>query len=421
MGKPIPSKEEAKKELALFRFSLIAPVVNGTFNEDSKMAYFRSVSKEPLLMPNGTLAKFAPETVKYWYLKYNKGGLNALVPKSRVDSGKTRVMGTDAIKQIHALRETFPYITGKKIYERLIEDGYIRKTDFSVHSLYRYLNNAELTKEHMPAEECLAFEFAHANDCWQADSTFGPIIKRGGKNHQTYLIAVIDDASRLLVHGELFFNDNADNVQLVLKKAISKFGCPKCLFVDNGGPYRNLQLEWICASLGIKKMHSKPYKPQGKAKIERSHRSFKDRWMNVVDWNDFETLEEANLSYHAYLNDGYNNSFHSGIGMTPKERYLKDFARLRFIETSILDEQFLHRITRKVTPTATISLFNICYETPQQYIGKKITLRYNPDEMDEIYIYDELKGLRLHTIRPVRKTDNAARVRKSNIDYGKMG
>lgn len=412
--------EDDKRKLALFRFSMIAPVVNGTFREESKMAYFRAATQTPLLLPNGSLVTYAPETLKSWYLQYNHGGLDALIPRSRIDLGRTRAMTEDAREQIHAYYQKYPYITGKKIYEKLIQEGYIKETDFSVDTLYRYLQNAKLTAEHMSEEECLAFEFQNANDCWQADTTMGPVIMYEGKKRQTYLIACIDDASRLLVHGEFFFEDTAKNVQCVLRKAIQKYGVPKKFFIDNGGSYRNLQLEWICAAVGIEKIHSKPYKPRGKAKIERNHRSVKDGWMNAVDWNGFHSLEDVNQSYQGYLDKEYNNHLHSSIDMTPRERFLKDFSQVRFIETSILDEQFLHRTTRRVTPTATISLFNVCYETPQQYIGQRIHLRYDREDMSEIYIYTEPEGRRMHAIRPVRKTDNAIRKRKPNIDYGKM-
>lgn len=58
--------------------------------------------------------------------------------------------------------------------------------------------------------------------------------------------------------------DNAINFQIVLKKAIAKYGVPKKLFVDNGGPYKNDQLSMICASLGIALIHSRPYSPKVK-------------------------------------------------------------------------------------------------------------------------------------------------------------
>lgn len=412
--------EQMKHEVALLKFSLIAPIVAGTYRQPSKTRYYYETCEQEHLLPNGKRVKFAPMTLKKWYWQYMNGGLEALIPKTRIDIGKSRVLSEDVCKQIHAYRGQFPYITGKKIYEKLIEDGYLNKTEASADTIYRYLKAADLTKEGMSPQECLAFEFEHANDCWQADTTMGPTIILDGKHRQTYLIAFIDDASRLLVHGEFFFEDNAINMQRVFQKAILKYGCPKRLFVDNGCSYQNNQLNWICAELGIVKIHSRPYHPRGKAKIERSHRTEKDRWMNCTDWNLFHSLLDVNKSYHHYLDTEYNNAPHSSIGMSPRERYLKDFDTIRFVEKNRIEEGFLHRITRKVTPTATVSLYNVIYEVPQPYIGKTISLRYRPEDMSEIYIYDGESTKRIHTVYPVKKLDNAKRKRRTNISYGAM-
>ena len=142
--------------------------------------------------------------------------------------------------------------------------------------------------------------------------------------------------------------------------------------------------------------------------------------MNCTDWNTFHSLEDVNESYHHFLDTGYNNTPHSSIGMTPKERYLKDFDSLKFVEKSVVEESFLHRITRKVTPTATVSLFHVSYEVPQHYIGRTIHLRYRPEDLSEIYVYEGEGGKRLCTAKPVRKLDNAKRKRLANISYGAM-
>ena len=60
------------------------------------------------------------------------------------------------------------------------------------------------------------------------------------------------------------------------------------------------------------------------------------------------------------------------------------------------------------------------YEAPQYYIGHTIHLRYHPEDMSEIYIYDGESGKRLHTAKPVRRQDNANRKRRANINYGDM-
>ena len=94
----------------------------------------------------------------------------------------------------------------------------------------------------------------------------GPIIKIDGKKVHTYLIQIIDDASRLIVGAKFFLNDNAINFQSVLKQAIKTYGIPKKLFVDNGTPYKNLQFQIICANIGTVLIHAQAYSPESKRK-----------------------------------------------------------------------------------------------------------------------------------------------------------
>ena len=157
--------DEMKQQMALFRFSLIAPVVAGTFPQAGKMDYYREVCEKEHMLPNGKLVKFSPLTLKKWYWMYSDGGLGALIPKARMDLGQTRALTEDVCRQIHAYREQFPYITGKKIYEKLIAEGYMKKSDASIDSVYRYMKAEKMARNGMPPQECLAFEFAHANDC----------------------------------------------------------------------------------------------------------------------------------------------------------------------------------------------------------------------------------------------------------------
>ena len=94
------------------------------------------------------------------------------------------------------------------------------------------------------------------------DTSHGPIITICGKKVQTYLIQLIDDASRLMVGYKFFLADNSLNFQEVLKEAIQTYGIPKRIFVDNGKPYNNHQLKYICASLGTALIHTKIYSPE---------------------------------------------------------------------------------------------------------------------------------------------------------------
>lgn len=407
------------QEIALFRFSLIAPAINETFDAASKEAFYRQVASKMHTLPNGEPIKIAPKTLKKYYLSYMHDGFDGLIPKRRIDKGCPRVLSDSTIARIVELRNQFPHITGTLIYQKLIEEGTIKASDVSLSSILRYIKAHHLTRTELTAVDRRAFEMAFANDMWQADTSHGAVIKVDGIKKQTYLIAIIDDASRIIVHGEFFFEDNALNLQICLKKAVNKHGVPKRLFVDNGKTYKNDQLGLICASLGTVLIHSRPYSPQSKGKIERSFRTVKDGWLNGVDWNQYTSLETLNADYNTFLNKNYNNQVHSALKDTPRQRYLKDSERIKYLRPETIDEHFLHRITRKVNTDATITLYTVLFEVPMVYMGKRIAIRYFPGNLSEAYIFEEQTGY-VCTIYPLARVENSKVKRKEYIDYTKV-
>ena len=82
-------KDAIKNEIALFRYGLIAPVVTNTFEEESKIEYFKKVASKKYIV-NGHEEQYSWQTIKGWYLKYLKDGYNALINKTRNDSHSSR-------------------------------------------------------------------------------------------------------------------------------------------------------------------------------------------------------------------------------------------------------------------------------------------------------------------------------------------
>lgn len=403
-------KENYREQIALFRFSLIAPLVNDTYSESSKSEYCRNIAAKKHKLPSGIETTVASKTIIYWYHLYNRLGYDALKPKSRNDAGISRKIPTLFVDKVLDLKKQMPHITGKKIYEKLIEDGDIKASEVSLATIYRFLNNNKLHDSN--ALERKAFEMQFANDCWQGDTSHGPIITIDSKKVQTYLIQIIDDASRVIVGYDFFLRDNAINFQLVLKNAIKIYGIPKKIFVDNGTPYKNTQLFSICASLGIELIHAKAYSPESKAKIERSFRTVKDNFINCTNWNNFTSLDELKSAYSEYINTCYNSVLHSGINDIPRNRYNKDIDKIRFIgDSHTLDTSFLHMDEKTVTSCATIRLFKKDFEVPAKYIKQRILIKYNPLDDSCAYIYDTNTS-KIETIYPVDKIANSKIKRK---------
>jgi transposase InsO family protein len=411
-------RTEDLQKIALLRFSLIAPVVNDTFDAPSKMQFYRNMAAKKHTMPDGSKIRIAPGTIKRWHMLYNRFGIDGLVPKTRNDLGKPRVLDDNAIQKIQDIKEQYPYITGKMVYQKLLEEGYIKLSNTSLASVHRYIRDNNLKRNQVVPIERRAFEMEFTNDCWQSDTSYGPQILINGRKTQTFLICLIDDASRLVTHAQFFLRDNSVNLQEAFKKAILKYGVPKKLFVDNGSSYSNGQLNMICASLGVVLIHTRVYSPESKGKIERVFRTFKDNYINIIDWNLFESLEHLNSEFNKYLNNDYTNKMHSATNDTPRNRYQKDLNRIKYKTDKEIDDSFLHRFERKVRNDATVSLNTIYFEVPQRYIGQRINIRYSPIDLGEAYIFD-INNILIDTIYPLKKIDNS-KIKRNNIDYSQM-
>lgn len=414
------SKES--EQMALLKFSVIAPLVNQTYGEASKSAYFRKMAAESYQLPDGRVIQYSPNTIKHWFQDYTNGGLDALRKRPRRDVGQSRVLSPAQKARIDELRRDFPLLSATMVYRRMIEEGHLLRQEVSLSTVQRYFRTRRNTREHSEGDipQRLAFEMEFANDCWQADTCYLPAITVNGTKQKTYLISVLDDASRMSMHAEIFFADNAVNFQHCLRKAITKYGVPKRLYVDNGSPYKNEQLRLICAGLGIILIHSRVRQPQGKGKQERVFRTIQQGWVYGQDFGRFTSLEQLNEEFQTWLQQDYTNRIHSSLDSTPRERFLKDQSRLRRLPPEKIEQNFLHRIERRVAADSTIQIDKHVFEVHHRLIGQKIKVRYLPSDLSVAYVFDA-DGQCEGQIHLVRKIDNARIKRQTTIDYTQAG
>ena len=403
-------KDEVKKNIALFRYGIISPLINNIYNYSSKNEFYKDMaSKKHTLM--GKEISVQPYTIKKWYLAYKKNGFDALYPKTRRDLHTSRILREEVTDRIKQIKQELPHITGTLIYHKLIEEGFITFNNVSKSTVLRYIRENDL-KTKTVTQERRAFEMEFANDCWQSDTSHGPYLTINGKKIKTYLIITIDDASRLITGYEFFFADNALNMQKVFKEAVKRYGIPKRLFVDQGSTYKNEQLSLICANIGTVLIHAKPYSPESKGKCERMFKTIKHSWLNSIDWSSINSLEELNELLKSFINK-YNNSVHSSINTTPNNRWFKDFNLVKKIDNENIDEYFLHTTHSTIRSDSIAKIKSHEYEVNSKYVGKKICVKYNPYDLSEIYIYEDNKYV--ETAPLVKKVDNSKIKRKTNI------
>lgn len=416
-------KQKKFIEEASIRLAMIQPAYNETYPDASKRAYFCRITEKPIKMPDGREIRYSPGTLACWESDYRRGGFDALMPKSRCDSGKSRRLDDDEIAAIYHIREEFPKINAKEIHLKLISDGIINRKDVSLSTVQRYVKNHNLKGATCPGlKDRKAFEEEFACGMFQGDSLYGPYIVENGVRRRAYLIMLIDDKSRMIVGGQFFYNDNSYNFQKVLKDAISTYGIPQKAYVDNGSPYKNEQLSLICGSLGIILIHTPVRDGASKGKVERNFRTLRARFLNVLDISEITSLEILNSKLFEYIRK-HNTTVHSATGQTPSDRYLGDITHVRMpVNPDWINSCFMNRVKRRVKNDATVVIDKVMYDVPMQFIRCRVEIRYLPDDMEHAYIfYDKVK----YPIRKTNKVENGKTKRNNayaiSYEGGGMG
>ncbi len=412
--------QKEQLEVAQMRFGVIAPLVQGTYTDISMAAYCRRVAQTPQRLPDGRVFQYKPKTVAKWYQLYVKGGMEALVPRTRCDKGGTRVIEDEAEREIHRLKREYPRLNATQNREKLVQDG-TPAAAVSVSTIQRYIKRNGLKgPEDAAVKDRKAYEEAYFGGMWQADTCYLPYIREDGKSRRVYLIMILDDHSRMSVGGKLYYQENASNFQKTLKDTIAAYGIPNKLYVDNGSPYSNEQLSFICGSVGTVLLHTPVRNGAGKGKVERNFRTLKERWLYGLDISQIKSLEEFNRLLSEYIRQ-HNTTKHGGTGQSPLERYMASNGRIRrLVSREWLDEAFHNRVIRNVNRNATVHLLNECYDAPMQFIGQKVEVRFLPGDTESAYI---LYGGQHY---PLRLTDRVANGRTKRqtamaIDYAKEG
>ncbi len=409
-------KERRKRmnhdRLDLFRYGIISPLIR---KEGVNITQSIKELSEKEYWYQGKTKKYSESTIRRWYYQYKKEGFESLERKQRKDKEKSRKLEEESKEYIIYLREKYPKMTTKKIYEKCIEDKYI-DTKISIDTVYDYCKTNDMKRRKALTEDRRRFEKRYPNELWQGDTTPGPYIKINGVKYRTYLIHFIDDYSRLIVGHGFYMHDNGINVQNTLKEAIKKYGLPKKIYLDNGKSYRNEQLDLICARLGIKIKHTHPYDPESKGKVERSFRTVQDGFIHTFNWNELKSLEELNQKYDEYLYREYTNKEHSEKKDTPNNVFHKGIEEIKieYLEEEKIEEAFMHEITRKVGKDRTIQIQKELYEVPNEYKLQTICLRYYVSKPEEIWIYEGKE--RKEKIKKLEKQENGE-IKRKQIKY----
>jgi putative transposase len=360
------------REEGLRRYRIIAPLLEENLAECEKRDIRRLVCAREGL---------SARTLRRYVAAFRQGGFDALLPGERKDKGVSKTIPPEALQLAAELRRELPTRSAERIQQLLKSEGYrVARSTLERHLRQQGLSGRQIRAEHK-AVASRRFNRVGRNTLWQADIKYGPYLPdplRPGRKMRTYLLAIIDDATRLAVHAEFYGEQKLPVLEDALRKAIVRCGVPDNLYVDNGKIFISQWLRLACARLHIRHLNTQAYSPEAKGKIERWNRTA-DEFIREVQLEKPQTLEQLNSLFRAWLAEGYNHREHSALsGKSPAQAFAQDAKALRFPGPEALRDAFLWEKTRKVDKSGCFSLDGLVYEAGIEWIGKRIMVRYDP-------------------------------------------
>jgi transposase InsO family protein len=411
---PARDSDEHRRAVALFRYGIIADLVHLPRNHRGLYKLLNKKAEQDYTIPGSLRRHVAPETMRGWLRAYHRGGFDALVPRVRRDHGSARAIPPLVVDLLCQLKDDTPSLSIPALLKLARAQHADKVTDevkLPESTVHRILARRGLMKkkpDEPTSKDRRRFEHESAGDLWMSDVMYGPKLREGGRLRQTYLIAFIDDATRLVPHAAFTLSEGAVSYLGVLEHAVRRRGIPKRLYVDNGAAFRSKQLSVVCAKLGIALIHAKPYTPQGKGKMERWFRTVRMQLLPLLRPEQLASLDALNRALAAWVEGEYHHAPHRSLGdESPADKWARTSAGVR-MPAADLGDHFLAEQRRIVQKDRTVTLDGVAFEVDAALVGERVTLRFDPSRKpDKRSVEVWHQGKRVEVARRVDALANA--------------
>jgi putative transposase len=377
-------KAQQRHEITEFRFALVAELANPYLSPSQVTELIRVKARSEYEIPYLGTRKLSEACIRKWMYAYRKHGKSGLEPKLRSDTGACRSLSAEQQAILITALEARPHLAATTVLAELRREGKITG-EISSSSLSRLVCSSGLKREQRrqasEEQKQLKFEFFAPLECVQADCMHSIAVPDGkGARRKAILLAFIDDATRRILYTHFAFSERSIDFEAGIKHILAAHGRIGRVYVDNGANFVSSQTQRIIDSLGLLLIHSKPYTPRGRGKIERFFRTARGQFFAPLDPHAVGGLEDLQVRFRGWVESEYHRNPHRGLGgATPLERWIERASHIIAMDPAVdLDPAFEHEIRRKVYRDSTVTLDGVLYEVPSSLIGKKIKLRYDP-------------------------------------------
>ena len=397
MSEPNPELEKA-----LWRYGIISPLLHRRDDDPPLGRMIRELAGKSFIRPSGAPTRYSAETLRKWLYRYRRRGLDGLYDRPRADRGAQQVPKALA-GAIATLRNDHPHWTLAKILETLLAKGVWNGRRPSRATLYRLAANCQLQRLAVQGTDasCRPFAFTAFGHLWLADFMHGPRLRQGRRFKKAILHAIIDDATRYVVAARFDWHETVQVLMREMMDAVRRFGICQRFYTDNGPSYASGHLKQVCARLGIHLVHTPPYRPQGRGKVERFFLTVRQQFLSEPHAASIDRLNEDLAQYLA----GYHQRIHRSLGASPLQKRLAGENACRKLP-ELADIQWLFAAEKKsrVYNDGTIQLNTRRFEVPGCLPGSRVKVRYLPWDPAWVYYGEPPKAA-----QPLNLTRNARR------------
>ena len=389
--------QKTKEEIAQFRYSLIGPIVSRvSLNHGEKYEMLRRISEGEYDIPYSSRKTVSLRTLERYLKLYEEGNLKALEPGFRQREQK---IPTEYIEKAINLRRENRHRSIEVIIKMLEKSGEVPVGVLKNSTVYdHFVKHGIARKQIAPKESYRKFGASYRGEILQGDvnhTMYLPDPEREGYKGQVYMFAWLDDYTRLL-YWEFYFAENLPALENTLKKWIIMYGLAENIYADNGSAYSSHHLKNVCGRLSMNLIHTRPYKPQGRGKIEKAFQlvesSFKSEALLLVNEGKIKTLEDLNSYFRPWLDKFYNQRIHSSSKQKPMAMWESGTNELRKPTLNEIYEAFLYEEEKSVSKTGIIRVETNEYETESFLAGKRVQVKYDPYDLSkEIQVHFEGK------------------------------
>lgn len=247
-----------------------------------------------------------------------------------------------------------------------------------------------------------------------------------GDDRYFNFISIIDDHSRKFLYAKIVEQDTTWNNLLALRGVVKKYGIFEALYTDNDSKFKyhrknsslyfnyhknpedvHTQIDMALSKLRIQLLHTPPFDPESKGKVEKPFGMFQDRLIKEFRDNNIRIVEEANKWIDKRLEQWNSSHIHWTTKEIPDERFFRDSVFQPLPSGVNLDDVFCLRETRTVNRDNTFRFDGEVYQITGGTVSRsnwykaEIELHIIPEKKIRIFHGDQfiqefsLNGLKI--------------------------